>query len=155
MQSRLCFRDCFFEKNSIFAKILSSKITVSIFYTIISIMMTISALSASIQLQSSLWLYLLSIHIILMILVYRVLNYIFRSSIHDSYRRLMAREWSINIMALLLIIVALYLYYNGYAPDYLRDGLGESVLNASNSISSECRYTNMILKIQKEIDQYI
>lgn len=55
-------------------------------------------------------------------------------------------------MALLLILVVLYLYYSGYAPDYLSDGLGESVLNASNSISSECRYTNKILKIEKEID---
>ena len=152
MQARVCFRDCFFKRESLFAKMLSSKILVTVFYLILSTLMTISALAVAVELPVELWLYLLAAHTMLIVMIYKFFDHIFVNTIQESYRGLMAREWTIHITALLLIVVVLYLSYEGYTPEYLSAGLGETVLNASNSISSDCTVTTVLLKIQKEID---
>ena len=131
---------------------LSSKILVTVFYLILSLLMTISALAVAIELPVELWLYLLVVHTMLAVMLYNFFDHLFINTIQKSYRGLMAREWTINITAPLLIIVVLYLSYEGYTPEYLSATLGESVSNASNSISSDCTVISVFLKLQKEID---
>ncbi len=151
MKERLCFKSCYFKANSLFAKLLSSKIAVSIFYVVVSIMMSISALSGVIEYPQKLWLYLL-IHTILIIFLYKYFYFIFKNTIRDSYRSILAREWAINIGAIFLIGVFIYISINGYEPTYLQSSLQETILVASNSISSGCSIVNYILKLKIEID---
>ncbi len=152
MQTRVCFRDCFFKRSSLFAKILSSRVLVTVFYLILSLLMTVSALAVAIELPLVFWLYLLVVHTALIVVMYRYFDHIFINTIQDSYRGLIAREWTVNIAALLLILLVLYLSYEGFTPEYLSSGLGETVRNASNSISSDCTVISVVLKIHKEID---
>ncbi len=152
MQTRVCFRDCFFKRSSLFAKILSSRVLVTVFYLILSLLMTVSALAVAIELPLVFWLYLLVGHTALIVVIYRYFDHIFINTIQDSYRGLIAREWTVNIAALLLILLVLYLSYEGFTPEYLSSGLGETVRNASNSISSDCTVISVVLKIHKEID---
>jgi len=154
MQERLCFRDCFLRENSIFAKMLSSRWFVTFIYMVLAIMMTISALIASIDLDQKLWIYIFTLHILSVTILYKSFDYILYDSVNSSYRKLIAREWSINIMSIVLISVTIYSYYRGYEPDYLVDGLKESIINASNTISSKCEIVDSLLKIYKEIDAF-
>jgi len=152
MQERLCFRDCFLKDSSIFAKMLSSKWLVTIIYIIISIIMTISAVTSSIYIDSKIWLYIFTLHTIFVIMLLRGFDYLLYGSIKDSHRGLIAREWTINISSIVLISVTIYIYYNGYEPTYLESGLEESIINASNEVSSNCILMESILKIEREID---
>ncbi len=151
MKERLCFKSCYFKENSLFARLLSSKIAVSIFYIIVSIMMSISALSGVIEYPKELWFYLLA-HTLLIIFLYKYFFYIFKNSIRDSYRAILAREWAINIGAIFLIGVFIYISINGYEPKYLQNSLQETILVASNSIFSGCDIVNYILKFKIEVD---
>ncbi len=151
MKERLCFKSCYFQENSLFAKLLASKIAVSIFYILVSIMMSISALSGVIEYPKELWIYLFA-HIILMIILYRYFTYLFKDMIRDSYRSILAREWAINISAIFLIIIYIYISVNGYEPEYIRDSLQETISTASNSIFSSCPITSYILKFKMEVD---
>ncbi len=151
MKERLCFKSCYFKANSFFAKLLSSKVAVTIFYILVSIMMSISALSGVIEYPKELWIYLL-IHTLLMIFLYKYFYYIFKSTIRDSYRSILAREWAINIGAIFLIGVFIYISLNGYEPKYMQSTLHETIIVASNSIVSSCSIVNYILKFKIEVD---
>ena len=151
MNERLCFKNCYFREDSFFAKLLSSRVLVSIFYLLVSIMMTISILSGIIEYQKELWFYLFG-HIILMITLYKYFYYLFQNTIKDSYRAILAREWAINIGAIFLIGIFIYISINSYEPEYLQDSLQNTIFNASNSIFSNCHMVNYILKFKIEID---
>jgi len=154
MQERFCFRDCFFRRGSIVAKILSSRWFVTSIYMLLTIVMTISALIASIDVDQKLWIYIFTLHILSATILYKSFDYILYSSINSSYRKLVAREWSIGIMSIVLISITTYSYYSGYEPDYLVAGLKESILNASNTLSSNCIVVDSLLKIHREIDAF-
>ncbi len=151
MYERVCFKNCYFKSNSLFAKMLSSRIFVVTIYMIMSILMTFTALYAILEYSTGLWIYLF-VHIIVSIAVYRLFIVLFGATIKENYRKIFAREWTINIMATLFILVFIYITMNGYEPEYLRHGLKETIVVASQSISSQCDYLNMMLKLQKEID---
>ncbi len=152
MQERLCFRDCFLKDSSIFARMLSSRWFVTIIYITISIVMTISAMISTIYIDEKIWFYIFALHIPLAILLFRLFDHLLYGTVKDSYRRLVAREWSINISSIVLVSVSLYIYYNGYEPTYLRDGLRESIITASNEVSSNCIWVESALKVEREVD---
>jgi len=58
MQERNCFKECYFVSNSFFAKMLSSKFLVIVFYIFTSIIMTISSLYGTIEYSKKIWIYL-------------------------------------------------------------------------------------------------
>ncbi len=151
MHERLCFKSCYFKENSFLATILSSRTFVVIVFMIISLAMTFSALYGSLEYTSALWIYLV-IHIILSIFLYKFLVQRFTSMIKSSYLNIFAREWTINIMAALFILIFVYVSMYNYEPAYLRNGLSATMNAASNSISSQCEYLETILKLQKEIE---
>jgi hypothetical protein len=114
--------------------------------------MAISAIITSIEIDEKIWLYIFTLHIFLIIALQKIFDSLLYRSIKGSYRRLIAREWTIHITSILLIFVTLYIYYNGYEPAYMQSGLRESIVNASNSRFSNCLLIDSLLKIEREID---
>lgn len=152
MQERLCFKRCFFQEGSLLAKIASSTVLVTLFSLFISMIMTLSLVIIAIDFEKELWIYLLTFNMILMLLLYRWFQYILRNSVTEDYRRLLAREWSLDIATLFLLCFTMYIYYNGYEPLYLDSRLEVSMINASNMMHSECSFLEILLKLHKESD---
>ena len=151
MKERTCFKNCYFQDNSFFARLLSGRFFVTLFYLLTSFAMTITIFASAIDYPDLLWFYLL-LHTLLSLFLFFYLDRLFGRMLHRRYRSIFAREWTIHIMGVLLIAVFLYLSLNSYEPAYLTDSLQETILNASKSISSDCDLINRILKLGKTID---
>ncbi len=151
MEERSCFKKCYFKENTFFSRILTSRFFVTIFYLLLSIVMTISTFLISIDFSILLWSYFI-VHILLSVLLFRYLNHLFKNTFHDKYQLIFAREWTIRIMTVLLIVVFIYISLNEYTPVYLSHSLSETVNNATNAISSSCDVINVILKFGKTVD---
>jgi len=151
VHERLCFKNCYFASNSLFAKMLSSRFFVILFYLFASVLMTLSALFVLIDFKTALWTYLF-FHILVATLLYRYLTKEFQHTVKPSYRALFAREWTINITAIIFVLVYIYFLINDYEPTYIHHTLEETWRDASNSISSDCLIVNYFLKLQKELD---
>lgn len=151
MQERMCIKKCFFNENSIWAALLSSRIFVSLSYFVFSILMTISLMYGVIEYAQKFWHYLV-IHIALVILLYLFLNNLFRQTLKENYHLIFVREWTSNISSLLLLSSSIYLEFKyGYIPDYLTENLATTIVNASNTYQSNCHISNLIIKIKMEI----
>jgi len=151
MRERICFKNCYFKESSIFAKILSSRVLVTIFYVFVSILMSISALFGVIFYPLELWFYLI-FHVGLVIFFYRYFHYLFRDTVKENYLSLFAREWAVNISSVFLIAVFIYLTLYSYEPTYLQQTLSQTIIVASNSVASSCEITSYILKLKIELD---
>jgi len=150
-RERICFKNCYFISNSLFARMLSSKFLIILFYILTSFIMTISALYGVIEYSKEIWMYLI-LHIGVTTILYKYLFVIFSKTLKEDYRALFAREWTINITALIMIVSYIYFSMNSFEPSYLRVTLEETLKVASNSINSNCTIINYFLKLQKEID---
>jgi hypothetical protein len=113
--------------------------------------MGISAMSTVLNYASVIWIYLLT-HILFTIILFKFFSDKFHNIIQPKFRLLLAREWTINVTAVIFIMVFIYFKIQGYTPDYLTDDWGITLQNATNSISSKCHYLNIILKVQIEIE---
>jgi len=151
MQERRCLKKCYFKKETIVARILSSRSTVVVVYLILSIMMSITIVSSAIDYTPIWWLYLV-VHTLLSLILYRAISYASLSTINSSYHKLFAREWTINGMTLLILPFFIYLSLNSYTPEYLKEGFVETLDSASSTISSECIIINRILTWSRELD---
>ena len=151
MHERVCFKNCYFKEESLFSKMLTSKITVIIFYLIISVLMTFSVLYAIIDFSFGLWIYLF-VHTAFILVVYSFLDNIFENTVRSNFRSIFAREWTINIGAIPFILVYIYFITDGYEPSYLRSSLEETYQVASNSIYSNCAVISDSLRLQREVD---
>lgn len=153
MQERNCYKTCYFKDSSIISKMLSSKILVSIFYMISSVLMSISIMYGVLEYSLFLWLYII-FHIIISVLIFTILNKVLNKTIHERFLHIFTRELTINIAAFIFFIAYLYIAIYGYEPEYLVEGksLQETISLASNSISSECFYIDTILRFKIEVD---
>ncbi len=151
MAERHCIKKCYFKEKSLFSRLLSSRILVTLVYMLLSLVMTVSTFVVVLDFPSWLWGYLL-FHTLVSVLVFRYLNHLFTDTFQEKYQSLFAREWSIRIMALLLIAVFVYMSLNTYTPEYLTHSLKETIMNASDTVSSHCVYIEKALKVGKMID---
>ena len=151
MNKRRCFKNCYFQNNSIFSKILISSMGVVVFYSIFSIAFTLSIMYGVISFPYQLWLYLL-IHIALVILIYKKIIKSLGGTVQDEYLNIFSREWAINITSIILFVIYAYIFYNGYEPEYLVKDLVQTINNASNSISSSCLLIDYLLRFKTELD---
>ncbi len=152
IKERECFINCYIDKDATWlATILSSRFFVSIFYLLSALVMTLSAFIASLDFPILLWSYLV-LHIGLSLLLLRLIEKLFSEKLKQRYSLLFAREWTINIMAIILIAVFFYISLNEYIPAYLTRTLQETIINAQGQVSSSCEATNLILKYGKMID---
>jgi len=151
MQERFCFRDCYFVEKSFFANLLSSRSFVTIFYIILSILMTTSVMYAIIDFVTLFWIYLI-FQILFATFIFKWFEKILSQTLKKNFLSLFSRELSINISSILLLLVYVYISLEGYAPEYLRETLAQTQLVASNTISSNCHAINYVLKVKIEID---
>ena len=98
-----------------------------------------------------LWVYFF-IHILLSYILFVFLSKRLKYALNEEYNLLFAREWTINIMALLLIVVFTYITLNTYTPTYLSSSLEQTITNAMASSSSSCEIIDSILKYTKVAD---
>lgn len=152
MQERICHKNCYINDTSIFAKFLTSRIMVTIFYIIVSIFMSITIMYNVLEYSFQLWIYLL-FHILFVIGLYKMILKKLQNTITKSFLKIYAREITINISSLLLFIVyVLIIVKFSYIPEYLDDTIETTLQNATNSISSSCNYIDIMLRIKTEID---
>ncbi len=151
LQERQCFRECYFRKGSFLSKLFSSKLLIMIFYILVSVMMSITTVYVVIDFSIELWAYLL-FHIFFVVLIYKALLKLFCKTITDRYILIFAREWSINISTVFLLLAFVYISLNTYEPSYLSDNLQDTISKASHSIGSQCPYIDTVLRIKIELD---
>ena len=151
IHKRACFKNCYVKKTSFFAKLLSSKIMVSIFYFLASVAITISIMHNIIDYQKELWIYIM-LHIIIVIIIFKSFNKLLVNTIHNKYLYLFSREATVNVSILLLFGVYLYVILTGYEPEYLRKTLQGTIKAATNSIHSEYYPLDYILRLKTELD---
>lgn len=151
MQDRMCFKNCYFNETSIFSKILSSRFMVTIFYFLVSLFMTISVMYAVIDYSLELWSYLI-FHLFLVVILYKYLINLLSKTIHEKFLEMFSRELTISISTVFLLLMYIYIAWQGYEPSYLRESLKETIIAASNRLSSDCSVVNYILKLKIEID---
>ena len=153
MHERNCYKTCYFKDESIISKMLISKILVTVIYMIISVMMSISVLYGVIEYSIILWLYII-FHIVISILIFVILNKKLKNTINEKFLHIFTRELTIKASSYIFIIAYLYITINGYEPKYLIEGnsLKETIIIASNSISSECYYIDAVLRFKIEVD---
>lgn len=151
MHRRLCYRDCFFNTKSFIARILSSKFFITIVALIVSSVLTVSSMLLIVALPTAMWIYI-AMHIILMQLLYDKLKSWSVSVVNPGYRSIFAREWSIHIGAVPIILAAVLVSYYGYEPAYLRDSWQATLTAATNAVHSDCRMIDYTLRINNEIN---
>ncbi len=151
---RNCFKNCYFKEDSFFAKLLSSKIMMIIFYLLASIVLTISTMHSIIDYPIELWLYII-FHTIIVIAIFKLFNRLLANTVRSKYLYLFSREATINIAILLLITIYLYTILNGYAPAYLRDNLESTIETATKSINSQCYIIDYVLRLKTELDAFL
>jgi hypothetical protein len=153
IHKRLCFKNCYFKETSILARFLTSKITVIVFYLLVSVVMTASIAYSIVDYPKELWGYI-ALHIMIVIVIFKFLNKKLASSIHAKYLHLFSREMTINISMLLFIFAYIYIVVNGHEPTYLREALGETMKAATNSIHSQCYIVDYVLRLKTELDAW-
>lgn len=151
MHERMCVKQCYFHPTSFIAKLLSSRILVTIVFMLTALAMSYSSLVAILDFGTLQWLYIV-IHLLLLIMLYSFLKNIFRNIVKEKYLKIMAREWSIRIAALFLLGWIVYLSFNGKTPSYLQPTLQETLAAATNSIQSHCHYIDQVLRFNKETE---
>jgi len=151
MQDRKCFKECYFHETSLFSKILSSRFMVTIFYLIVSLFMTISIVYGVIDYPKELLIYLV-FQIFIIIVLYKFLIKRLSKTIHEKFLNMFSRELTINLSTVALLLVYIYILWNGYEPSYLRESLEETIIVASNTLSSNCNLIDTILRFKIEID---
>ncbi len=151
-KERECFRDCYFKSDTVPSRFLSSRsYIIMIFYLLVSILMTISTFMISIEFPRLLWFYFI-IHVLLSMTLFIFLTFLFGKIFKEKHQLLFAREWTVNIMAVIIIVVFIYISLNEYTPAYLSNSLQQTVNTATASVFSNCDVTNTSLKYGKAID---
>ena len=107
VQERLCLKNCYFKHSSIIAKMLSSKVTLFIIYTIVSTFMTISIFSyiVDIDIKSALFILL---YIFVIIMLYKAIYIIIKNTVNENYVKIFSREIAINLSSIILFVVYVY-----------------------------------------------
>jgi hypothetical protein len=151
MHERLCLKECYFHTDSIISKMLSSRFLVTVFFLVISIMMTYTALASIISFQVEELAYLV-VHVAFLISIYMGFKRLFSHTVQPHYLKVFAREWSIRIAALFLLVWVVYITYNGTVPAYLQPTLSETLSSATNSLFSQCTLIDYALRLNREIE---
>jgi len=152
MHQRRCFAKCYLKEDTFASKIFVSKsYFILLFYTLLTTAMATSTFIVAIEFTHKLWLYFI-MHILLSLLLFNFLSKLLKATLKENYHILFAREWTINIMAIVLMGVFTYITLNSYTPEYLASSLQQTIANAMIFASSNCEIIDTILKYIKVAD---
>ncbi|WP_456449450.1 hypothetical protein [Hydrogenimonas sp.] len=151
MHERRCLRACYLQPGTFLAKLLLSPVIVTLFYLVISLTMALSGFLALVDLTWTLRAYL-AVHTLTALLLYRMLLSALRTRVKEGFLALLAREWSIDFMAVVLVSAVFYAAYEGSVPAYLHEDLRRTVVAATNSVGSACGVTDTLLRLHRELE---
>ncbi|MEA2029085.1 MAG: hypothetical protein U9N49_08930, partial [Campylobacterota bacterium] len=144
-----CFNKCYLKKGTLLFRIFSSKILLTLFYTLLALVFTLSLFIEMIFYSTTLKIYLI-LHIFLMLFIYLSIKHSIKNMVH--IQSILAREWSINIGILILFVAFVYITFNSYIPDFVESSLEATIINASSQVSSSCRIIDRIVRLKAEFN---
>ncbi|WP_104760500.1 hypothetical protein [Helicobacter cetorum] len=151
MHQRKCFAKCYLNSESFLARLLSSRIMVSLIYFIISVCVSVSIAYSVLDYKIMMW-GLVFINIIICATIFSVCKRMLKSIIKEDYLMLLSREISIGIGTFIFIVLSCYIQWHTSMPNYLQPSLMETIKEASNSIYSSCDYIDYFLKFKKSLE---
>lgn len=144
-----CFNRCYLKKGTLLFSILSSKILLTLFYTFLALLFTFSLFIEMLFYSTTLKIYMV-VHIFVMLLIYLAIKRSIRGMVHIE--SILAREWSINIGIVLLMVAFVIITLNSYVPAFVSASLEATILNASNEVSSSCLIIDRIVRLKAEFN---
>lgn len=144
-----CFNRCYLQEGTRLHKFFSSKILLTLWFTLVALVFTLSLFIEMIFYSATLKLYLI-FHIFLMGIVYLLI----KNSIKGVVRieAILAREWSISIGIVLLFGAFVTITLYSYTPDFVDDSLEKTIINASSEVGSHCKIIDTIVRLKAEFN---
>ncbi|MBN2823825.1 MAG: hypothetical protein JXQ76_00760 [Campylobacterales bacterium] len=144
-----CFNRCYLKEGTLLYTIFSSKILLTLWYTLVAMVFTFSLFIEMLFYSATLKLYLI-FHIFLMGLIYLLIKRSIKDLVHID--AILAREWSINIGMVLLFGAFIYITLHSYTPAFIDDSLEKSIINASQEVGSHCKVIDNIVRLKAEFN---
>ncbi len=145
-----CLGRCYFADESLVSRLYRSVRLSGLYYLGWSLLLTLAILSAlSLGNYPA---YYLAFHIPLGYALYTLLGRLLAGHVHEKYRRLLSREWSIAAMTLAGVPLLMLAALESPLPQYLDTSLNATIENAAALASSACPPTDIYLDISARID---
>jgi len=144
-----CFNRCYIKEGTLLFRFFSAKVLLTLYYTFVALLFTLSLFVEMIFYETPLKLYLI-FHIFLMLFIYLLLKRRLQKLVHIP--AILAREWSITIGFLILIVAFIWITLHSYTPAFLEGSLEATIVNASNSVHSECKIINDSIRLKAEFN---
>jgi hypothetical protein len=145
-RQRLCLANCYAQSNSILFYILTGRILVIIRAMFIAVILTIILMT-----QIALWrleiLMLLWLDGIVIYLIYKFVYNLLSGQVNLNMRNLIAKNWTITINSVLMLILLANIQFYTAIPAYLDESLTQTIINATNTINSECFYIQLFIQL--------
>lgn len=154
MNQKKCFRNCYFKENTLVSKVLTSPFFTIIFFLILSFSYTMTLMYNILTFEKIFYFIIVSF-IVLTFLIFRFFIKIFRNIVNEVHLEIFAREVTAKITAFILFCIYFYLILNSYEPEYLKQTAIQTANAASNSIASNCKISDLILRFQAEISSQV
>lgn len=153
MHQRKRFAKCFVNSESFLSKMLHSPIMVSYFYVIFSIFTSISIAYSVLDYNWMMW-GLVFCTIVVCVAVFGAFEKMLKNIIKEDYLMLMSREASSLVGIFFFVGLSCSVIYTNNMPGYLKLGLIDTIKAASDSIYSNCDYTDYFLKAKKMLEGF-
>ena len=150
MKEKECYKNCYFKENTLLASMITSPYFTSLIYIILSITYTFSFMYNTLS-YGIIFYGIIILFILLSNYLYKSLLHFFSKIINEKHMDIFTREITIKITAVLLFIFYSAYFMYGYEP-HLKETIGATILEATNSIRSSCILIDYIIRIYVEID---
>ncbi|MDX4037700.1 hypothetical protein [Aliarcobacter skirrowii] len=154
LRQKECFKNCYFKEDTFLARVITSPYFTSIIFVILSLVYTFSFMYNSLNFDIKFYV-LLIFFVALAFYIYNFFVKRFSNLINEKHLQIFAREVTIKITALILLILYGIYFMYGYEPSYLKDSLELTIQEATNSIHSNCAFIDWVLRFQVELDSTI
>jgi Ca2+/Na+ antiporter len=152
-KKRLCLATCYFQSTSLLYKIFTGKLFVFLRALLTALLLTLVLLT-----QVVLWewkvLIILFINVFLLYGLYLFILHSLAHSIHAKMRFVIAKNWTVTLNLLIMILVLAGVQYYSLIPDYLDASLTQTLNNATTHLFSECNIVHYLLQIGAEKDAF-
>lgn len=154
MNQKKCFRNCYFKENTLISKLLTSPFFTILFFVILSFSYTLTLMYNILTFENTFY-FVIVFFIVLAFLIFNFFIKIFRNIVNEVHLEIFAREVTVKITAFILFFIYFYLILNSYEPEYLKETAIQTLSAASNSIASNCKIVDLILRFQAEISSQV
>lgn len=151
IKEKECYKNCYFKDKTLLASMITSPYFTSLIYIILSIFYTFSFMYNTLN-YGIIFYGIIIFFIVFTNYLYKSLLHFFSKIINEKHTDIFTREISIKITAILLFILYSAYFMYGYEPNYLRETIEATILEATKSIGSSCILIDYIIRVYVEID---